>query len=114
MKYLKTFEKVNDKLKIDDYVICHEKLYNSDDGIQNFINNNIGKFVKKVEERTIADNAYGIEYDDIPEDLLNNFDLDWRENPRKPIRWMKRKEIKCWSKDKKELERKITENKYNL
>ena len=110
----KIYEAINvGNLEIGDYVICREKLY-GDVIIQNFINNNIGKFVKKQSEHTLADNCYGIEYDNVPEDLLDNFDLDWRENPRKPIRWMKRKEIKKWSKNKEDLEHLVTANKYNL
>ena len=121
----KIYEAINvGNLEIGDYVICREKLYNNDVIIQNFINNNIGKFVKKgffsqalgreQSEHTLADNCYGIEYDNVPEDLLDNFDLGWRENPRKPIRWMKRKEIKKWSKNKEDLEHLVTANKYNL
>jgi len=105
----KLYESINKgKLKIGDYVICDDKSDVPEHSIE-FIKNNIGKYVKFI---TNSVYSYIIEYENIPNECKSEFE----ENMFNDIncRRMELKEIKYWSKDKKELEEVLAANKYNI
>ena len=109
MKYLKTYETLNESLdpEIGDYVICKEEgAFNS---IFDFTSNNIGKFVE-FEEVDYSHAHYIIAYENVPKKIADYFINGSINRGRR----MYRHEIKYWSKDKKELEIILTANKYNL
>jgi len=117
MKYLKTYEVLNqDELQIGDYVIC-EELYDSTDEdsttVFNITYSNVGKYIKHIDN---TEYCYLIKYDKsiIPNHLKMFFSHDGSTCHRK----MSREEIKYYSKNKKELEDMIDvlnqTNKYNL
>lgn len=88
--------------QIDDYVLC-EETFGDDDKIQ-FIKTNIGQVVD-----ILNMSNYLIKFENVPTKLLNFF------NEKQPnCRSMNLYEIICYSKDKKELEDILIENKYNL
>lgn len=94
MKYIKTFENINE-LQIGDYVICHELGYINDDEIDNFIQNNIGQYT--VYDDIIDCPPYVIQYENIPIRLNDYFNSD---NERR----MHRDEIIFYSSNKKTVE----------
>jgi len=112
MKYVKTFESVNSKYEIGDYVICKEK---SGDILNKFLLNNIGQIVD-INYR--EEHPYVIKYEDIPEILSGRFDevvkKDDPDYTYKDRRVMKYQEIIYHSKNKKDLEPFILSNKFNI
>ena len=121
MKYIKSFESIENNPQLGDYVICKEYVpyvtyitrQTEKDDLDNFINNGIGRFIKIGS----GDYCYIIKYDNIPEDLLNNFryrdttDITFNGNG---CRAMKRDEIIEFANTKNELKIKSTASKYNL
>jgi len=117
MKYIKTYEANTQSIKIaiNEYVICKE----IDIGYNNkaskfFIENNIGKYII-YEKSNINNISYCIEFENVPEEFI--YDDDFFKNPisgLKNVRWMKRKEILHHSKNKIDLEIKLSTSKYNL
>jgi hypothetical protein len=119
MKYLMKLESFtnNRKLQIGDYVICKEEIVNKI--FENFINNNIGRFI----EINAGDNSfdedipYIILYDNIPQEIKlkpyfsNVFDEYAKDSF---VRAMRRREIIHFSPNKEDLELILTANKYNL
>lgn len=109
MKYLKTFENINQP-DVGDYVIC------TDPGIEreqneefyDFIHNNIGQITKIENE----DNPlYYIHYENIPDNLKFRMNTAHYVLDEEPYR---RKNITYWAKTKKDLELRLIANKYNL
>lgn len=110
MKYLRTFEIVNqDKPKIGDYVIVNMSNSSNDKGKQ-FIKTHVGKIV-------------GNSYDD--EHFLIHYDVDFNTcgftkshfqflNDKDGRRYILKKDITHWSDDKEELENIINLPKYLL
>lgn len=123
LKHLHNFKTINDTsnnnidIQIGDYVICNEETTNSDDMIKinNFLNNNVGQFVRfKDNEKDIdaGDNCkYLIKYDNI-----DNLPKAWfmHSYDYKYSRLMMRSEIIKFCSNKEELQTKIMVNKYNL
>lgn len=115
MKYLKSFETINQKPKIGDFIICDKSIadwYKYKDTLNNIISTNIGT-VKNVARSSFG--SYSIKYDNISEDeekLIIDYckDNDWTDHFIK----IDFNDIQYWSNDKKELEILINANKYNL
>lgn len=111
MKHIKTFETVNEgEPQVGDYVICKESM---DENLDEFISNNIGKFVRfRVENDPVA-NIFEciIQYENIPTQLQYGFDCAINLNN---CRGMRIDEISKWSKNKKDLDLEIELKKYNL
>ena len=107
MKYIKTFEDLNDT----EYVLCQ---YNLDDKyayhvkltpeLITFINNSIGTLQIESNEPNIW---ISVEYEDIPNELKHKFMLDNTIMLTKDV-------IVARSTNKKELEAILAANKYNL
>ena len=111
MKYIKTFENLNlnNQPKVGDYVYVNT--YYADDVIINFLNNNIGKIIRRI------DRGFVVKYDNAPDEFNiesenhdNNLDYCFSNN-----NWnVDYDEIIAFAPTKKELELKIQSNKYNL
>lgn len=122
MKYIKTYkslyESVNEKeLQIGDYVICSENDPGSVEEIQNFINNNIGKFIRyriDTDTRVSLQFDHMIQYEYVPPEIIEE-DFDFGENSNEyNTRLMKKSEIKYWSENKEDLEQLLLNNKFNI
>jgi len=100
MKYIKKFEKNDNKPELGDYVIVSE-INNSI--VYDFISNSVGRFVVFIDNNI---NQYHIRFDDIPEELNSFFSYDCRN--------YRLHEILYWSKDKKDLEIILQSNKFNI
>lgn len=107
MKYLKTYEKSNErKLQVGDYVICEDR------GIfelANFTMNNIGQFVKMD-----SDGFYIIRYENVPKELKNSMVYISNNKKYYDCVIMEKSEIKHWSKNKEDLYIYLDVNKYNV
>lgn len=110
MKYIKTFENLDQVPQIGDYVIV-DIVDQSDPDYMNFINSSIGYIWKKP---TIDISL--VKYDDIPKNILKNFQFsDYSQGLKIGNSvLMKDEYIKKWSKNKKDLIPIISANKYNL
>ena len=106
MKYIKTYEDVNNEPQIGDYVLCKQNEGFAKKSINNIISKNIGKILSKFVD-------YYIVYYDcfIPEKLkyfFSNF------NGPKYSRLIKKYEIEHFSSNKEDLEILLKLKKYNL
>jgi len=119
MKYIKTYESLNNEPEIGDYVLCTD-LFNSGDKLVNFIETNIGQFVRyskdeDIEHKYAKNYPYMIQYN-IPDyffsdDEIHDYFTPINDNDIKLCRIMKRNEILYFSPDKKNVEDKL-ENAY--
>lgn len=117
MKYIKSYENIEDKPQIGDYVICHETIDFSDiqsiiHDVINIVNNNIGQYVYNDEYDSKSKYNYLIKFNDV--NIPENLKLEFLANDIEKCRRMSREEIIYWSKTKEELEIKLTQNKFNL
>ena len=105
MKYIKTFEGLNNKEpKIGDYVICTTEDQTAP-GLKEFSEHTIGKCIKN--EIFVVT----IQYDYVPSEILyTNFD----STGKLPTRWMTKDDILYFSPNKEDLEIYIDSDKYNL
>ena len=102
---MKHIKKYNRKPEIGDYVLCSENDKNDDD-LNIFIDNNIGKIINIMPATNNTMEYYYVVYNKVPANIDRIFVNDGRNM------WLS--EIKCWSKDKEELEAILNSNKYNL
>lgn len=117
MKYLKKYESINSP-QIGDYVIMRYGLpyvfddYMSKEEILKFISNNIGKIIEIIdmENKLFVE----IEYDDIPDDLIDYFSTDFPDHLTQNLLIFNLDDIKMFDKDKEILEIKTSAIKYNL
>ena len=107
MKYIKTFENIENLPEIDDWVIM--KTLSSHNIVKNFINNTIGEVVN-LDKTNIQNIDITVMYYDIPEDFkkLMNVDSDVY------VREFRSNQIVEFAKTKEELELKLQSNKYNI
>ena len=107
MKYIKKYESINNEPQIGDYVICKEE--EETPGFTDIINwtsVNIGKCVRIDQHKY----PYLIQYENIPNNIKNNF--LHRNVPN--CRMMRKYEIIHWSPNKEDLEIYTNAIKYNL
>lgn len=97
MKYIKNFERMKIVPQIDDYVI----MITRNEILDDFISSNVGQITSFDGQSTIR-----VKYEDIPIDLSSSF----TDNTRKFLIEL----IKDISKNKEDLEMKISSQKYNL
>lgn len=113
MKYIKTYDSINNEPQIGDYVVCedpgmeregHEEMYD-------FITTNIGQITNIADGK--SNPLYYIHYNNVPDKLKfeNNINSSSYILDQEPYR---RKNITMWSKNKEDLEIKIQQNKFNL
>jgi len=118
MRYLRTYEHLNDTPTVGDYVICDENNnVNDNDRIFNyFLSNNLGKCIN------IVGSEYIIEYDNIPSKIKHYFHV-WKGYRSKDKRYkavttncrkMNRNEIIYFSNNKEDCEAYLTAKKYNI
>ena len=111
MRHIKTYENIENRPKLGDYVICYEK--HRGDDFENFIFNNVGKIVLTDYDGD-KNYDYLVQYDSVPKKLIEFFDMYGVQNSRP----MDRYEIIHFSENKKDLEdiiKMMTDvNKYNL
>jgi hypothetical protein len=123
MRHIKTYEKLENELKIGNYVICKELDDNVDKNIERFIDNNIGIIVDFRKNNNISNDykeipmKYNIfvKYEDIPDEIYDDFDYHkYIDN----CRIFMSNEILYSSFNKEELEEildlQLSQNKYNL
>jgi len=106
MKYLKTFESI-DEPKEGDYIIA--KLPNHlayKDTAEIFCHNNIGQIIGII-YNNIDKPIYKVKYENVPAGLKIS-------NLNNNIRGFFKKDFELWSKDKEELEAMIAAKKYNI
>ena len=115
MKYIKTYETIEDELQIGDFVICKEKensytysIYSQDDyeKLQYFLENNIG-LIKKKGKRATSQPYYKVFYDYLPDNIKQYF------SP-KNLRPIYKEEILYHSSNKEDIEQILNAKKYNL
>ena len=112
MKYLKTFENI-DEPQVGDYVAAEEKLSTTKEDlkINNFISNNVG-YITDIEEGRLYRDSLGnkvntiyiVKYDKYPKGVSSYFD----------DLFFSKYEIKFWSKNKEDVEAYLNAKKYNL
>ena len=104
MKYLKTYEKINEP-QVGDYVICDEKMY---DKVNIFLNNNVGQLISRdPDEYGFKDEYdYIVKYENVPLDIKDYFLSN--------VRSFGREEIIEFSSNKEDLEAILDANKYNI
>lgn len=118
MKHLKSFENtIEPQPQIGDYVICKDSLQEDND-ISDFIDNNIGKFVKYTNKNDEVDPKiypYLIKYT-IPKSLTKNLLSNEFSHCKniKNCRGFAKSEIIHFSPSKEDLEIYINATKYNL
>jgi len=105
MKHIKKFE-TTDKPQINDYVICHEEYDDDVEGINTFLDNNIGQIIGRFNNNDIT-SPFLVKYENIPNDIGYMFNKD-------KSRQMLNYEIIHFSKNKEDLEHVLSANKYNL
>lgn len=111
MKYIKLYENLEEKPKIDDYILVNTSYINIQ--YQAFLNNTIGKITNL--HPTLGKSPGGfvsVEYKNIPsKDILYIFKTDNLEinNTVIPV-----KDIIYFSKNKKDVEAILASKKYNL
>ena len=113
MKYLKTFENVNEP-QIGDYVAVEEEFYASSDATDqlfDFTSTHIGKIVTYKPNHFKGENVFCVKYENVPEKLQYAFE---DVNLQKMCRNMLLVEIKFWSKNKEDVEEYLASKKYNL
>jgi len=93
--------------EVGDYVILYIRLK---DNFYDFIGTHIGKLVSTHDWNNMQ-LIYEFEYENIPDELLNNF---YTVNGITNRVDFARGAIKYWSKDKEELEMILSANKYNI
>ena len=75
MKHIKAFENLSG-IEIGDYVICDEMFLN--EKLKNFLDNNIGQYVSHKPWSKAY--PYLIQYNNIPDELLDDFIKDYTLN----------------------------------
>jgi hypothetical protein len=114
MKYIKKYEKINNKLEIGDYVVLNDTTYtyNSDFSVfSNFLNNNVGR-ISDIKLR-VTGNVYDIDYFNVPTDLRSYFSMNKNTGTLYGMSTPE-DEIIFSSKNKNDAELFIQTNKYNL
>ena len=115
MKYIKTFEKLNEP-QVGDYVVCDisDNEY-VDEELVNFICNNIG-VVEYVDDRlNNINNKFKIRYKNVPERLEAFFGPDTRPNEWDNVfRYVSNHYIKFYSSNREDCEMYLDSKKYNL
>jgi hypothetical protein len=109
MKYIKTFENINEP-QIGDYVVCEEEYQRYSSG--NFARENVGEIIDTSENGYY----YIIKYENVPENLKDELyfkDLD-SDKEYSDVIPMNRNEIKFFSPSKEYAESYISSKKYNL
>jgi len=104
MKYLKRFENINEP-EVGDYVICFDSVNGKIGELNIFLSNNIGIFIDT--EYTVKGYPYLVKFKNIP----NNLGMYTEDDSC--MMFMK-DEIVHFSKNKKDLDIYIDQNKYNL
>jgi len=103
MKHVKTFEDINKKPKVGDYVLCNE--FTAFDEFRIFLNNNIGKIVE-INSNSDDNCPFCIEFKNIPKVFTYKFPYNKRN--------FSEKEIVYCSDNIEELETFLSAKKYNL
>jgi len=112
MKYLKIFEKITEKHKVDNYVLIYleekeSRHYIEDKGFINFINTHIGQIT------SVYMNEVVINYPDVPQKYKNCFVTSKYNNNHNIITFFL-DQIVASASTIEELKLKIMANKYNL
>ena len=107
--------------KVGDYVICELELYNSDAKEQatKFLNNSIGRIVDDEDAQVdfvsrIKIKSYKIEFFNVPSDVQREYFTTYSNTFPIYNSWVVFGDIRYWSEDKKELERILTERRFDL
>ena len=108
MKYIKTYEDLNDEPNLGDYVITTVIISDVDPKLKFFLENNVGK-ICKIEDHVIS---YLVKYENTPFDLF----IGINDNYKKDVGywWFDKLEIKIHSSNKEECEAYLNAKKYNL
>lgn len=115
MKHIKKFENMS-KPEIGDYILANitDNKYNDEITIKikNFLNDNIGRVID-----TINNNAYIVQYYNIPNDILNFFNHkgdNYNDEEYKNYRHLKMSDILYFSNNLFDIEMIKNSHKYNL
>lgn len=121
MKYIKTYEQLDEEPQIGDYVIM-----TSYEWLNEFLHNNIGQIVfigtqnqndninVIYPSNIITDDSYFRKITKYEHDIYDKFSSIARNNKKVSLRIFERNEILYFSKNKEDLEAKIAAKKYNL
>jgi len=101
MKYIKTYENIDNEPKVDDYVLCEEET--KDENVKEYVKTHIGQILI-IEDLLKTMYNYKVFYKNSNKYFGNNGNC----------RSMERNEIIHWSKNKEDLLPYLTANKYNL
>jgi len=107
MKYLKKFENL-DEPQVGDYVVCSVIITTGvKDELIKYMNNNIGKIIKKEDRTKQQYYVYYEYYENAPVDLFVRYISEnyW---------WFDKNEILYYSKNKEECEVYLDTKKYNI
>lgn len=101
MKYIKSYESIENEPKIGDYVLCDEET--TDHDVKEFVKTHIGKLVL-IQDILVTNYNYKIYYNDSDKYFGNNGNH----------RSMTRSEIKHWSENIEDILPFLSSNKYNM
>jgi len=104
MKYLKTFENIENVPQVGDWIIAKDAF--DIDIVNDYLNNNIGLVYKK----TYSNNDQYVKYFNIPTEIKHYF----KDGDNNDTMFISKKEIFAFSSNKKELESILAAKKYNL
>lgn len=114
MKYIKTYEMLQNEPQIGDYVICEEsnivsKIESPESVV--FISENIGKIITRSLRNS---EIFLIKYKNVSSEISKYFEFDDIYKYYYNVRAMYEREILHCAKDPKDLEIYLSANKYNL
>jgi hypothetical protein len=107
MKHIKSYEEIKSEPQEGDYVLMYFVPSEGDRVFRNFINTHTGEIVSYNDFVTVK-------YENFPIELKPNLHDDSAYNNGTFIRTFNPKFISAYSKDKKELEDILLQNKYNI
>lgn len=120
MKYLKTFEKLQEQPEVGDYVLINT--VSTIKGVSEYINNTFGQIIDIQPDKidiwdfkSVGDIV--VKYTDVPSEIKSWFNKNkniTRNYAREFDRRFSPEQVVAFAKTKEELELKLTANKYNL
>jgi len=119
MRYIKTFENLNDSPGIGDYVVmCDDMKSDTVSGVnfENFINSNVGRISDIRKDTMNRDMVYDITYLNIPTDIMHMFQSVVKNNgilTGLTTTWFP-EDVIFFSNIKEDVEAFLNSKKYNL
>ena len=110
------FEAYKSKPRVGDYVICQDSLSHDHDDLNYYLLSHIGQIAVwetsgDTFDINVGNQVYMVSYENIPDDVSHFFEMDADGMVRRSF-W--RKEMMYWSPVKKDVERYLTQQRFDL